>query len=318
MSWYHGAVRAHYLISLPERVVRSLAAVSGGLLREIGAVALPASVRRTTLYRTMVEVTLRFLIEEVGRVEGVYPAGEASGERLAQNFLLQRGASHGIELLGILTFEASPVWVLAALADVAGGSRALLGEIAAALKEEGLLEAGRFDTVDQVLTGLERTSGHLAATLNLPPVDVAGLRREWERLRQEAQAIPPKNLPSIDSVERLWRRIEAAAREQRRSVFAVSSLMAVSSVAHLPRNVRWLSRAAASAARRTGKVLGENLLDHYTQTLAGISRQGFAAYWAAEFRPYLRAAAVQFAPERQTSIERLIGRGGAVWRRDKA
>ncbi|MEI9974306.1 MAG: hypothetical protein WDO73_21005 [Ignavibacteriota bacterium] len=51
---------------MPERVVRSLGAISGGLLREIGAVVVPASLRRTTLYRTMVEVTLRFLIEEVG------------------------------------------------------------------------------------------------------------------------------------------------------------------------------------------------------------------------------------------------------------
>jgi len=47
-------------------------------------------------------------------VEGIYP----SESRLAENFILQRTASHGIELLGILAFRASPVWVLAALADV--------------------------------------------------------------------------------------------------------------------------------------------------------------------------------------------------------
>jgi hypothetical protein len=62
----------------------------------------------------MVGVTLRFLIEQVGEVEGIYP----SESRLVENFILQRTASHGIELLGILTFRASPIWVLAALADV--------------------------------------------------------------------------------------------------------------------------------------------------------------------------------------------------------
>ena len=165
-----------YILSLPERVIRSLGALSGGLLREIGNVALPASVRRTTLYRTMVEVALRFLIEEVGQVEGVYP----SEGRLAENFLLKRTASHGIELLGILAFHASPVWVLAALADATGGGRKLILEIADALKEEGLLERdARFETVDQVLLGLEKTSDHMATTLNMPPVDIAGLRREW-------------------------------------------------------------------------------------------------------------------------------------------
>ena len=91
-----------YILSLPERAIRSLGALSGGLLRELGNVALPAAVRRTTLYRTMVEVALRFLIEEVGQVEGVYPT-EAN---LAENFILKRTASHGIELLGILAFHA--------------------------------------------------------------------------------------------------------------------------------------------------------------------------------------------------------------------
>ena len=63
-----------YLLSLPERVVRSASAVSAGLLREIGEVTLPDPVRETKLYRNMVEATLRFLIERVGEVEGAYPA----------------------------------------------------------------------------------------------------------------------------------------------------------------------------------------------------------------------------------------------------
>ncbi len=299
------AATYRYVLSLPERVLRSAAAVSGGLLREIGNVALPASVRRTTLYRTMVDVALRFLIQEVGEVEGVYP----SEGRLAEAFLLQRGASHGVELLGILAFHASPVWVLAALADAAGGSRTLVSEISSALKEEGLLDPdGGFHTMEQVLDGLERTSGHLATTLNLPPVNVPGLRREWDRLKEELREIPPKKIPPLESVERLWGRLRDSARQQERSVFAVSSLMAVSAVAHLPANVVWLSRAARSAARRTGKVLGEAILDHYAEALNEMSRAGFLGYWKQEFRPYLRAAAEQFAPEHSSLTERLLRR----------
>src|SRR5882757_4770020 len=100
--------RYRYLLSLPERVIRSLSALSGGLLREVGEVVLPAGLRRTTLYRTMVGVTLRFLIEEVGQVEGRYPTESDA----AENFVLQRTAGHAIEALGLLAFHASPVWVL--------------------------------------------------------------------------------------------------------------------------------------------------------------------------------------------------------------
>jgi len=294
-----------YILSLPERAIRSLGALSGGLLREIGNVALPAGVRRTALYRTMVEVALRFLIEEVGQVEGVYPAEG----RLAESFLLQRAASHSIELLGILAFSASPVWVLAALADATGSGRKLIQEISQALQEEGLLDRGaHFETMDQVLDGLEKTSDHLATTLNLPPFSVPALRQEWTRLKQELRTIPPKNVPSIDRVQRIWDDLQDSARKQDRSVFVVSSLMAVSTVAHLPANVVWLSRAARSAARRTGKVLGEAILDHYTDSLAEISRTGFAAYWAREFRPYLHGAAEQFARHHESMTERLLRR----------
>jgi hypothetical protein len=300
------SARYKYVLSLPERAIRSLGALSGGLLREIGNVALPASVRRTTLYRTMVDVALRFLIEEVGQVQGVYP----SETRLAENFLLKRTASHGIELLGILAFHASPVWILAALADATGGGRKLIQEISQALKEEGLLEPdASFETMDQMLDGLEKTSGHLAVTLNLPPVNIVNLRREWAQLKDELAAIPPKNMPAAERVEQVWSDLQHAAREQDRSVFMVSSLMAISAVSHLPANVFWLSKAARSAARRTGKVLGEAILDHYAVTLRDISQQGFGAYWAREFRPYLRGAAEQFAPGRQSLTERLLTRG---------
>ena len=294
-----------YILSLPERVVRSLGALSGGLLREVGNVALPAGVRRTTLYRTMVDVALRFLIEEVGQVEGVYPAEG----RLAENFLLKRTASHGIELLGILAFHASPVWVLAALADATGGGRKLILEIAEALKEEGLLARdARFETMDQVLLGLEPTSGHVATALNMPPVNIAGLRREWLQLKQELAAIPPKKLPALERIERVWKDLQAAAKEQDRSVFGLSSLLAVSTVAHVPANVLWLSRAARSAVRRTGRVLGDTVLEHYTAALAEIGRTGFLAYWSREFRPYLRGAARQFAPNRPSFTERLLNK----------
>ena len=70
----------------------------------------------------MVEVVLRFLIEEVGQAEGIHP----SEGLLAEKFLLKRTASHGIELLGILAFHASPIWVLAALADATGSGRKLI------------------------------------------------------------------------------------------------------------------------------------------------------------------------------------------------
>jgi hypothetical protein len=290
-----------YLLSLPERALRSSSALAGGLLREVGEVALPASLRRTRLYRVLVEATLRFLIEQVGQVEGEYCANTA----LPDDFLLRRTVGNGIEMLGILTLHVSPVWVLAALADLSGTGRQLITEIAAALKREGLLdEQEDFGSLELLLDGLEQTAGRLAATLNQPPLDARGLRRELVFLRNHAIPDPP----SVEALGQFWRRLEEEARAQDRSVFEVSSLLALAAIRSMPRRLTWLSRSAGLAAVETGRFFGENLLDHYAQTLAAIHVEGYGAYLAREFQPYLKAATRQWSLDRESMTERLLKR----------
>ena len=57
------------------------------------------------------------------------------------------------------------------------------------------MSATEFTTVDQILDGLERTSGRLASTINAPPLDVAALRAEWNALREDARGLKPGRLP---------------------------------------------------------------------------------------------------------------------------
>jgi hypothetical protein len=292
-----------FLLSLPERVLRSTTALAAGLLREIGEVAIPQTVRRSRLYQNLVEATLRFLIEQVGGVEGVYP----TEEKLAEDFLMRRTAGNGIELIGILAFRASPVWVLAALADASGGGRYLIREISGALKDEGLLDQDTdFSTVDQMLDGLEASAGRIASTINMPPFDVKTLRQEWNAIKRDLARIPPKNLPSFDTLRDLWTEIRNEARLQNRTVFEMSSVMALSAIADIPRKARWLSASARLAVGKTGAVVAEVLLDHYRSTLKQIRETGYVRHAVQQFRPYLYGAALQFSPKRRTLTEQLL------------
>lgn len=298
-----GARVARYVISLPERVVRSAAALAGGLIREIGDVSVPAAVRRTKSYQMMVDVALRFMIEQVGEVCGVYP----TGSELAGNFLLRRTAGHGIELAGLLAFRASPVWIMAALADVSGAGRQMINEIAEAMKEEGLLaKDAKFENIDQLLEGLEQTAGQMADLVNAPPLDVAGLRKEWATFRASAAKIPPKNLPSPALLGRHWEELRAEAASQGRPVFELSSMMAVAAISRVPDTLVKIARAANRGVWRTGQMLGGSVLLHYSQVVRDIHERGYAAYWAEEFRPYLHAAAAQFSPKHRSLTGRWL------------
>ena len=293
----------HYLLSLPERVLRSASALAGGLLHEIGRSALPKEVRQSRLYVNLVELTLRILIEEVGQVEGVFP----SEEELNKNLILRRTAGGGLETIGILAFYASPVWVLAALADVSGAGRHLLADIAGALKDEGLIDGdAEAGTVEQMLDALERSAGQAASTINAPPLDVAGLRKDWAALKLELAKLPPKKIPPVEMVTGTWEQITSEAKRQSRSVFEMSTVMALSTVGALPEKVYWLSQAAKVAGERTGYVFAGPLLSHYRQTLTSIREAGFTRYWISQFRPYLMSAALQFTPDRDSWTERKL------------
>ena len=292
-----------YLLSLPERLIRSTVGLGAGVAREVGEIALPDGIRRSQLYRSLVEATLHFLIEQVGGVEGVYRTDAA----LPDHFLARRTAGNAVEILGIVAFRASPVWILAALADIAGLGRYLIPEVTGALKAQGLLDPDtEFTTVDQMLDGLERTSGRLAETVNTPPLDVAGLRQEWRDIREQARHLPAASLPSREAITQLWSELEAESARQDRSIFETSSVMAVSAARAVPDGVRWLSASARVGTIRTGQVFAAALLDHYKETLAQIRQTGYLTYTGRQIRPYIRAAASQFSPTRRTLTQRLL------------
>jgi hypothetical protein len=295
---------SHYLFSIPERTIRALSAVVGGAIHEVGEVVLPARVRRSRLYTSLVESTVRFLVEQIGEVDAQYPVDAA----LPKDFLIRRTAGNVVEIAGLVTFHASPVWVFAALSDLAGAGRELITEISTALQEEGLLEKGQsFESVDQLLDGLDRTSARLAEAANTPPLNIAGLREEWRMLRKDAPDIRPL-LPSPARLWNQWNELKEEAVAQGRSVAELSSLMALSAVRGLPENASWLSRAASAGGRRTGRLIARGLLDHYRGTLAEIRSVGYLAYWVSEFRPYFVGAARHFSPGHLSGTERLLAR----------
>ena len=295
----------NYLVTLPERLVRSAVGLGAGLAREVGDLVVPDAVRHGQVYRNMVDTTLRFLIEQVGGAEGAYPPDAP----LPDDFLARRAAGNAVEMLGVVAFRASPVWVLAGMADLCGLGRHLIPQLADELKQKGLLDKdATFESMDQVLDGLERTSARVASAINTLPLDVASLRAEWNGIRAEARSLQPSSLPSPEMVTGLWDRLRAEAAAQNRSVFETSSALALSAVRSVPDGVRWLSASAVAGAGRTGRVVGEALLEHYRQTLDEVRQVGYAEYASRQLTPYVRAAVAQFSPEQRTLTERILAR----------
>jgi hypothetical protein len=256
---------AKYLLSLPERSIRALTALSAGLLREGTEITLPPGLRRTRLYQSIVDSSLRFLIEKVGKVEGAYD----NAEQLPDDFLVRRTAGNGLDIVSLAVFHASPVWVLAALADVSGAGNKLLIEIATTLEAEGWLTgASSVRSITDLVDALERGTGHLAESFNTPPLNREALLKEWASLKQ---AVATK-----DQVEADWQKLKQTAAIQSKPLMEVSTAVALNTL------------------RKGRQLWADPALDHYSKTLNELNEIGFTAYAQREMAPYWQAAIANF------------------------
>jgi hypothetical protein len=273
-----------FLLSLPERIVRSAAAVVGGAVHETAQLVLPRLVRRSRLYEASAKNLLRVAIELVGRVEGastVEPEAPDAGE-----LALRKGAGNVVELGSIAAFGFSPLWLLAAVSDIAHGSRVYLVALTAELKRAGVLaEDVEVGSVDELLGVLERESAGAARLIDIPPLELAELRRSLAELRAEADA-----LPGPDALAALFAALRHTARAENRSLLEVSTGVGLAFVL----SARQLSR--------------EHLVVPYREDWRPLGSEGFGAYARRISRPYRDAVVGHFDLERPTWTEKLVGR----------
>jgi hypothetical protein len=277
-------MRASFALSLPERLVRSLVAAVAGAVHESAQVLLPRLVRRSRLYEASAKNLLRISIELVGGVEAassVEPEGPTPKE-----LAVRKGAGNVVELSSIAAFGFSPLWLLAAASDVAHGSRVYLETLTEELKAASVLsQEAHFGSVDELLGAFEGGSGTAARLIDIPPVELAELRRSFTELRDHAE-----DLPSPDELAALYRGLRAEARREDRSLLEVS---------------QGIGMAFLLSA---GKVSRQHLLVPYREDWAPLRDEGFGAYARRVSAPYGRAIQGHFDSIRETWTERGLGK----------
>jgi hypothetical protein len=273
---------AAFVASLPERTVRAFAALVGGAVHETAEVVLPRFARRSRLYEATAKNMLRIAIELVGDVERQAPAGQPDAAELMK----RKTAGNVVEFGSIAAFGFSPLWLLAAASDVSRGSRVYLDALVDELKRAGVLrEEAQLGTVDDVLAALEGTSGTTARLIDLPPFELAELRKSFAELRESAS-----ELPSPQELATLFRGLQQAAAQERRSLLEVSSGMGL---------------AFLASARNVGRT---HVLTPYSEDLRPLRDEGFAAYARRVAVPYRAAVAGHFDRRRQSLTERALAR----------
>jgi hypothetical protein len=275
-----------FAASLPERLVRSTVAIVGGTVHETAQLLLPRLARRSRLYEASAKNLLRILIEGVGDVEPLTPTTPDPNAPAPKQLAIRKGVGNIVELGSIAAFGFSPLWLLAAAADLTHGSRVYLHALTDDLKASGVIRDDvDVSSVDDLLGILEGTSGRTARLIDIPPVELAELRVSLRELADGAT-----DLPSQEQLGRLYDNLRRTAALEDRSLLEIS---------------QGVGMAFVTSART---ISDRHVQVPYREDWKPLRDEGFAAYARRVSRPYGEAAASHFDPDRRSYTERVLNR----------
>jgi len=289
--------RLAYTLSLPERTIRSLAALVGGTTLLLTETLFPEALKGSTLYKIFIGDTQKFLVEKIARIQ---PQLQAETSPVPENYIPRKMVGNALETAGLLAIHFSPLWVFAIAGDAAAGSKVFLDRLIDHLKRNGVISTDAYPSdLTALLEAMQAAARTSAVAIDTPPLS----RQELEKLADELSLnfgrlfMSAANL--LPRLDLLWERIQQVARRESLTVEQVSGILTVDLA-----EVGVKSLGAADALRTTGsELIGDQILDRYTKTLDGVAKEGTSQYIRRHMQPFLYSAAAHLAPYSRSTTE---------------
>lgn len=299
-----------YVLSLPERALRSGTGLLGGVLRESASLLVPQSFQNSRTYTVMVRQMLDFVVHDIGGVaQGETPSSTAE----VDNYVARKAIGNFVDMASLATLHVSPLLLLAAVSDLAYGSQVYLKELSDELKAQGVIDENTaIDHVNDLLTAVSDASAATGKVFNTPPLSADALRETIDETRAAIRGSGASQVPAQAEVDRMWEEMREISEREGVSMLAVSGAATMHSLGKFAT----VSRGALSTIKVAGTLFDRHVLDHYSQALLEIRQRGLYQSLAETSQPYIAAVWENFQTDRSTVTQdvlsgKLLGSG---WR----
>lgn len=294
------AEHVRYLLSLPERAVRSGTGVLGGMVRESAALLVPKAFKSSRTYAVTVTQTLDFLVHDVGGVaQGEQPSSTAGVE----NYVARKAVGNFVDLASLATLHVSPLMLLAAISDVAYGSRVYLKELSEELKAQGVIdENSHVDNMSDLLSAVSDATRETSRVFDTPPLSVEALKESIDKTTAAIRASNPAKLLSPEDIARMWEDMRTIAKKEGVGMLAVSGAATMRTLG----KIGTLGQGALSTVKVAGSLLDQHVVDYYREAIGDIRSRGLYASLAETSEPYIAAVWQNFQPSKSTITEDLV------------
>lgn len=296
------AVRDYLLygLSLPERTLRSTAAMVGGLVNESASLLVPKAFRDSRSYQTFVQQMLDMVANDVG---GVATEEEDKPGNEVESYVAQKTVGSFIDLAGMATLHVSPAFTLAIVSDIAYGSQTYLKELSEQLKAGGIIEhESTIDNTADLLEALSTATGETAEAFDTPPISIEGLTKTIAQTREHFSDVDPTTLLPEAEIDRIWEDMTKMAERENVGLLELSSAMTMYAL----NQVDTICQGALTTISVTGELFERHILDHYWQALGEIEEQGLYSMLATSSAPYMQAVWYNFEANRPTVTDDIV------------
>ena len=287
-----------YVLSVPERLIKSSVAVAGGIVKELSERLLPRVLQETQLFQVFIHRGNRFFLEQIAGVEGLYAEQSAAGETYAQ----RKALSNVIEISSLVTLHLSPVLVLAAASDLIKGGHATLQTLVDDLRREGIIgESVRVENFNEFLQNVHGFTVKLADKADLPPLSMDELKQLGAEVQQDLKQLQAREQLSEEEVKDLAARLHQEAKAGR-SVWEMGAAISYGAAQSLITGARGVVCVGQSGA----KFFDEHVIQFYSEQLSLVMNEGLAHYYVRVARPYAEAMGKSWQPDTHTWTEAFI------------
>lgn len=293
--------KIYYAISMPERFVRSTVSGLTSVTSLTTDLALPKALKESSTYRVTVGMLQQFLIEKVAEVEKT-----DSQVELVDKYVVRKTAGSIIEGIGLISVRFSPVWMLAILSDVTGGSKAYLERLTRDLKQQGLIDKETsYDSAYALLDSISSFSDKGVSAIDTPPISINELKNFKDEMTEEFTKNADATKMIYQDMEAVYKKMQKTSRDQKISMSKLNGTMTLDAMNKTGNKQLDLVKAGSMSSLN---LLKELFVDSYMDSLDHLNHVGKRAYLIKHMTPFMKQVKGHYLKNNVTLTEKVLTR----------
>lgn len=288
-----------YIVSLPERGIRSTVSLVTGVTSLITKSLIPAKLKNSLTYKFTFGLFQQFLMESIAEIKS-----EDKEFDLEENYIAKKTVGTIVEGMGLLAMNFSPLWLFAIISDVAGGSKVYFERLIFHLKSNKVIaEDSNYTNITELLDGIRKSSITAANAIDTPPISDKEFQAFKDSLSLEIKKNVTDTRELLNSIDELWVKMTTIKNKENITMNQLSGAMVLDLMKKSSIKSYGFVKATSSLSL---EIFNTIIIKSYKSTLDDINKNGIKDYINLHMKPFIKQSNKHFHPKKQTLTEKYI------------